>query len=596
MAHDASHGAAAGWAAPAVDASAGPGPMSPPPQPSLRRKAAAFVDDDGEQVAGDRRRGSWQAPTPAAAASGARLLSSGRAGFEPSETQLFQWLHWKHVQGQYHLLDPISGASGGSSGGSDSGGAAASVPQLRQYSQQVACSLGCAPEALPELIPEDDLLSKSRPWLIQGLSVAVVNRKGALGLVGFFCMAPQWRTSKRRRRECALGPCDRKAPCWKVCQTTLYHQHQSQFGVTPERRMFRFKEPGAREGPAREKELWKMYEYAMKTDAQMLEDKLMGKPVWVVCKVVRETIDHMDLCEELSLREAVAGSISKEQVLASGERSGGPLLMLRHPAIGQSAWSSPSRTRPLLERGFVEPTASRLLTSPSTPCSSTTTGGEQGQDPSWSTASLPQLRQSSPGAPDADSHWDGHGAAATPSSTQGAHRAPAGASCMQQRGPTSIDPPFSLMYSGEAHCQASVYPEDLLHQKWSLAVSDSMASGGQRHPAEATGRGSGNNHASTSFLQLSPIDACGSLYELASAYLRNSPLSWHALGLMSDPVSTQSLQLAEDSSTSRPVEEGAARPNIDALIVDMTSSRLAYVYTSFGVLHALEGLHIQEVM
>eukprot|EP00850_Spirogloea_muscicola_P008820 SM000048S16532 [mRNA] locus=s48:261323:264223:- [translate_table: standard] len=527
MAHDAGRGAAAGWAAPAVDASAGPGPMSPPPQPSLRRKAAAFADDDSEQavyvqVAGDRRRGSWQAPTPAAAASGARLLSTGRAGFEPSEMQLFQWLHWKHVQGQYNMLVPVSGASGGSSGGSDSGDAAASVPQLWQYSQQVACSLGCAPEALSELIPEDDLLSKSRPWLIQGLSVAVVNRKGALGLVGFFCMAPQWRTSKRRRRECALGPCDRKAPCWKVCQTTLYHQHQSQFGVTPERRMFRFKEPGAREGPAREKELWKMYEYAMKTDAQMLEDKLMGKPVWVVCKVVREAIDHMDLCEELSLREAVAGSISKEQVLASEERSGGPQLAMRHPAVGQSARSSPSRTRPLLECAFVEPTASSLLTSPSTPCSSTTMGGEQGQDSSWSTASLPQLRQCSPGAPNADSHWDGHGAAAAPSSTQGAHRAPADAFCMQQLGPTTMDLPFSFMYGGE---------ENLLRHTWFLAVSDSMASGGQPHPIEGTGRCS-----------------------LMGMALR---LIWHVLGLTIDRVSTQSQQLAGDNSTSRPVEEGA---------------------------------------
>ncbi|CAI5465959.1 unnamed protein product [Closterium sp. Yama58-4] len=155
------------------------------------------------------------------------------------------------------------------------------------------------------LIPEIELLKFPRPWHLPGLDVSPDGK----GLTGFFFVRPEWRPNeRRRRREADMAPSDPKPPCWKEsCQPTPFADLAPSLGASigaggvcasgvagvggtflfrPERRMFRFKLPGTREGPAGEKEKWKMYEYTLKSDLEMYEDKRNGLPVWVVCKVL----------------------------------------------------------------------------------------------------------------------------------------------------------------------------------------------------------------------------------------------------------------------------------------------------------------------
>eukprot|EP00897_Mesotaenium_endlicherianum_P008911 jgi/Mesen1/8048/ME000043S07432 len=136
------------------------------------------------------------------------------------------------------------------------------------------------------LIPEVELLHFSRPWHLPGLDMAPDGK----GQVGYFFVRPEWRPNeRRRRREADVAPGDAKPPCWKEsCQPTSFEDLVPCYGGKPERRMFRYKAPGAREGPAGEKEKWKMYEYTLKSDQDMFEDRRNGSPVWVICKVMRE--------------------------------------------------------------------------------------------------------------------------------------------------------------------------------------------------------------------------------------------------------------------------------------------------------------------
>eukprot|EP00271_Cylindrocystis_brebissonii_P010147 TRINITY_DN26247_c0_g1_i1.p1 TRINITY_DN26247_c0_g1~~TRINITY_DN26247_c0_g1_i1.p1 ORF type:complete len:1446 (-),score=275.93 TRINITY_DN26247_c0_g1_i1:719-5056(-) len=139
----------------------------------------------------------------------------------------------------------------------------------------------------PGLIPVVELLSFPRPWHLPGLDVS----QDGVGRVGYYFVKPEWRPNeRRRRRESNIIEGDMKPPCWKEsCQPTFFDDLVQTYGSRPERRMFRFKLPGAREGPAGEsKEKWKMYEYTLKSDAEMLEDHRNHFPSWVICKVVRD--------------------------------------------------------------------------------------------------------------------------------------------------------------------------------------------------------------------------------------------------------------------------------------------------------------------
>ncbi|CAI5508493.1 unnamed protein product [Closterium sp. Naga37s-1] len=192
------------------------------------------------------------------------------------------------------------------------------------------------------LIPEIELLKFPRPWHLPGLDVSPDGK----GLTGFFFVRPEWRPNeRRRRREADMAPSDPKPPCWKEsCQPTPFADLAPSLGASvgaggvcaggvagvvgagmggtllfrPERRMFRFKLPGTREGPAGEKEKWKMYEYTLKSDLEMYEDKRSGFPVWVVCKVVREGPMTREEEEEAKARAAVAAAAA----VAGGGSSG----------------------------------------------------------------------------------------------------------------------------------------------------------------------------------------------------------------------------------------------------------------------------------
>eukprot|EP00850_Spirogloea_muscicola_P012628 SM000082S22870 [mRNA] locus=s82:437577:442442:+ [translate_table: standard] len=211
--------------------------------------------------------------------------------FTPTEHEVFEWL-WRKIEGMQ---------------------AGASEAELNQYLAYQLRKIS-DPDGL---IPEVDLLAKPRPWLLPGLFIAPVD-KGMLGLVGYFFVRPQYRTGeKRRRRECALGLGDTKPPCWKEsCQATNFNELLPIYGTRPERRMFRFKQPGAREGPAEAKEKWKMYEYTLKSDVEMLEDERSGRNAWVICKVVREDVEDMSLVERQGVTNGNDG--------AQGSGSGSP--------------------------------------------------------------------------------------------------------------------------------------------------------------------------------------------------------------------------------------------------------------------------------
>ncbi|CAI5495724.1 unnamed protein product [Closterium sp. Naga37s-1] len=196
------------------------------------------------------------------------------------------------------------------------------------------------------LIPEIELLKFPRPWHLPGLDVSPDGK----GLTGFFFVRPEWRPNeRRRRREADMAPSDPKPPCWKEsCQPTPFADLAPSLGASvgaggvcaggvggvagagmggallfrPERRMFRFKLPGTREGPAGEKEKWKMYEYTLKSDLEMYEDKRSGFPVWVVCKVVREGPMTREEEEEAKARAAAAAAAAAAGGGSSGSGGG----------------------------------------------------------------------------------------------------------------------------------------------------------------------------------------------------------------------------------------------------------------------------------
>eukprot|EP00850_Spirogloea_muscicola_P009962 SM000057S18392 [mRNA] locus=s57:327773:332670:- [translate_table: standard] len=224
--------------------------------------------------------------------------------FTPTEHEVFEWL-WRKIEGMQ---------------------AGVNEAELNQYLAYQLRKIS-DPDGL---IPEVDLLAKPRPWLLPGLFIAPVD-KGMLGLVGYFFVRPQYRTGeKRRRRECALGLGDTKPPCWKEsCQATNFNELLPIYGTRPERRMFRFKQPGAREGPAEAKEKWKMYEYTLKSDVEMLEDERSGRNAWVICKVVREDVEDMSLVERQGVTNGDDGG--------QGSGSGSPV-----PKAGVSTATSAS--------------------------------------------------------------------------------------------------------------------------------------------------------------------------------------------------------------------------------------------------------------